>query len=61
MYDITFISKYQNKIKASTSNTIFKLEDIDDKKAQKFKLYDYPKVRNEQQTPILGKKLSEKR
>lgn len=60
MYDITFISKYQNKIKASTSNTIFKLEDIDDKKAQKFKLYDYPKVRNEQQTPILGKKLSEK-
>jgi hypothetical protein len=60
MYDITFPDTYKNKIKASTSNTIFKLKDIDDKTAQKYKLYQYPDIKNEQQSPIIGRKVSEK-
>lgn len=57
MYDITFDESYKNKIKASTSNSIFKLQEIDETEAKKHNLYDYPKINKEQQTPILGKKI----
>lgn len=54
LYDVAIKDIYQNKIKATHSNTIFKFQSVDN---QTKDLYDYPDIINETQTPIIGKKL----
>ena len=51
--NITKENSYVNKIKASKS--VFSYQDISDKEAKKYKLYDYPKVKDMYQPTILSK------
>ena len=60
MYDITYAHRYKNKIKASQTHTIFRMEEINEETAKKYHLYDYPKIKNDAQIPILGRNVSDK-
>ena len=60
IYDITYKHKYKNKIKASQTHTIFRMEEINEEAAKKYNLYDYPEINNRTQSPIIGRVLPEK-
>lgn len=53
IYTITEPHSYTNKIIAS--NSIFKFEKISKKEATEYGLYDYPKIINLEQKPVLNK------
>ena len=52
---ITKSGYYKNKIQASHS--IFKFEDIDDREKSRWNLYDYPSIKDNYQSCVLGFKL----
>lgn len=54
IYEITTPHEYKNKISAKESHTIFKFSNISEDEANKIGLYDYPKVNDLTQNPILG-------
>lgn len=59
IYDLTFSRKYKNKIQATQSHTIFKMNQVDEKLADSLKLYDYPKIEDMSQNPIIGRIVSD--
>lgn len=57
VYDITKEHNYENRIKASHSNTIFKYSEISKDKAKELGLFDYPSNKDRHQNPILGREV----
>lgn len=60
LYETTTAHKYKNKIKANESHTIFKLNDVTEEEANELGLYNYPKIANLTQPPIIGRNVSDK-
>ena len=60
IYDITTSNEYVNKVRSKESYTIFKMENIDEKTAKEYGLYDYPDIKMLYQTPIIGGKVTDK-
>lgn len=60
LYEITTPKKYKNKIKARETHTIFRMKDISDEEATKLGLYNYPKINDLTQPPIIGKPVSDR-
>lgn len=60
IYELTSSHKYKNKVKSRQSNTIFKLGEISENDVKELGLYEYPKITDLTQPPIIGKQLSDK-
>lgn len=55
-YTLTWEHTYENRVKAS-DHSIFKFHDLSEKEIKYYGLYDYPKIVNLDQNPIIGKKV----